>query len=121
MKKILLIEDDPLIVEIYTAKLKKSGFDIESAIDGKSAFEKFSKKEYDLILLDIVLPHLTGFELLERMKRQKKSKQVKVVVLSNLGEEADIKRAQKMNVVKYLIKAHHTPSEVVEEIKKILK
>ncbi len=120
MKKILLIEDDPLILEIYASKLKKSGFNVDFATDGEIAYEKFLKDDYDVILLDIVLPRITGFELLEKMRKQEKSKNVKVVVLSNLGQEADIKRAQKMNVEKYLIKAHYTPSEVVEKIKKVL-
>ena len=120
MKKILLIEDDELIIEIYTTKLKRSGFDVEVATDGEIAFKKFSEKKYDLILLDIVLPHLTGFEFLERVNQQNILNDAKIIVLSNLGQKADIERAKKLGVVKYLIKAHYTPSEVVKEIKKIL-
>jgi len=119
-KKILLIEDDPLIVEIYETRLKKAGFRVESVPDGKKAFRKLKEKEFDLLLLDIVLPSLTGFELLTRIRNDDELKDIRVLVLSNLGEKTDVERAEKLGVVGYLIKAHHTPSDVVEEIEKIL-
>lgn len=120
-KKILLIEDDPLIIEIYTTQLKKAGFEVESAPDGEKAFEMIKEKNFDLLILDIVLPYLTGFELLKRIRNQAEFKNLKVLVLSNLGQKSDIERAKRLGVSQYLIKAHYTPSEVVEEIKKVLK
>ncbi len=119
-KKILLVEDDSLIVEIYTTRLKEAGFEIESEIDGEGAIRKLKEKEFDLVLLDIVLPNLTGFEFLERIRNKEKLKNVKVLILSNLGQKTDVERAERLGAIKYLIKANYTPSEVVEEIKKIL-
>lgn len=119
-RKILLVEDDSLIVEIYTTRFKEAGFEIESALDGESAIRKLKEKKFDLVLLDIVLPNLTGFEFLEKTKDKEKFKDLKVLVLSNLGQKADIDKAEGLGVIKYLIKAHYTPSEVVEEVKKIL-
>ena len=119
-KKILLVEDDLLIVEIYTTRLKEAGFEIESEVDGESAIRKLKEKDFDLVLLDIVLPNLTGFEFLEKIRNNEKLKNVKVLILSNLGQKTDVDKAERLGAIKYLIKAHYTPSEVVEEIKKIL-
>jgi DNA-binding response OmpR family regulator len=122
MKKILLVEDDPLIIEIYTTKFKENGFQVEVADNGGTAFKKLEEgKDFDLLVLDIVLPHLTGFELLRKIRNKKRLKNLRVLVLSNLGQEMDIKRAQSLGVSRYLVKANFTPSEVIEEIKKLLK
>ena len=120
-RKILLIEDDELIVEIYTAQFKKAGFSIESASDGEKAFKKLKENKYDLLLLDIVLPNLTGFELLKRIKNNKEINKAKILILSNLGQKTDVERAENLGAIKYLIKAHYTPSEVVQEVIEILK
>ena len=119
-KKILLVEDDLLIVEIYTTRLKEAGFEIESEVDGESAIRKLKEKDFDLVLLDIVLPNLTGFEFLEKIRNNEKLKNVKVLILSNLGQKTDVDKAERLGAIKYLIKAHYTPSEVVEEVRKIL-
>ena len=119
-KKILLVEDDSFIIEIYTTRLEEAGFEIESALDGESAIRRLKEKEFDLVLLDIVLPNLTGFEFLERIRNKEKLKNVKVLVLSNLGQKTDVNKAEKLGAIKYLIKAHYTPSEIAEEVKKIL-
>lgn len=121
-KKILLVEDDPLIIEIYTIKLQEHGFNVEVAADGEMAFRKLKEEDgFDLVVLDIVLPQLTGFELLNRIRKDQKLKNLKVLILSNLGQRLDIERARELGAKRYLIKANFTPSEVVEEIKKLLK
>jgi len=121
MKQILLIEDDPFLVEIYTAKLKKAGFQVVAAGDGEEGIRKMKEKTPDLLLLDIVLPSLNGWEILRNIKKDSKLSNVKVVILSNLGEREEIEKGLKLGAVRYLVKAHYTPGEVVEEIKKILK
>lgn len=121
MKKILLVEDDPLITEIYTTKLKESDFEVVAVSDGKSAFKKLKENQFDLVVLDLVLPELTGFELLTKIRKDSKLKNIKVLILSNLGQKSDIEQGQKLGASKYLIKANFTPSEVVEEIRKLLK
>lgn len=121
MKNILLIEDDPFLVEIYTTKLKEAGFQIQTALDGKEGLLKMEKKLPDLLLLDIVLPSLTGWEILREIKKNEKLKNLKIIILSNLGQQEEVEKGINLGAVKYLIKAHYTPSEVVAEIKKILK
>lgn len=124
MKNILLIEDDPFLVDIYTTKLKETGFSVEVVLDGEEGLRKLTEKKFDLLLLDIVLPLIDGWEILEKVKTQssklKNLENLKIVVLSNLCQKEEVEKAFKLGVTKYLIKAHYTPSEVVEEIKKII-
>lgn len=121
MKSILLVEDDPFLVEIYTAKLKEAGFSVIVATDGKESLKKMKEKVPDLLLLDIVLPDLNGWEVLREIKKEDKLNNLKIVILSNLGEKEEVEKGLKLGVERYLVKARYTPSEVVEEVKKILK
>ena len=121
MKSILLVEDDPFLIEIYSTKLKGSGFEVEVASDGGQCLSKIKEKKFDLIILDIVLPQMDGWEILKQIKEIKEMKDLPVIILSNLSQRAEVEKGLKMGAIKYLIKAHYTPSEVVEEIKKILK
>ena len=117
-KKILLVEDDPLLIDIYTTKLKDAGFVVSVATDGRMALELFEKDKPDLILLDIVLPNTNGWEVLKQIKKDNNT--TKVVILSNLGQKEEIEKGIMLGADKYLIKANYTPSEVIEEIKKLL-
>jgi len=118
MKKVLLVEDDPFLIEIYTTKLKEAGYEVETAEDGDTALRKIKEISMELVLLDIVLPNFNGWEILRRINSDKKD--IKVVILSNLGEKNEIEKGIKLGATKYLVKAHYTPSEVIKEIKKIL-
>jgi two-component system alkaline phosphatase synthesis response regulator PhoP len=120
MKKILLVEDDPLMVKIYTTRFKKAGLELESVSDGENAISRLKGENFDLLILDLVLPRLTGFEILEKIRGDEKLKDLKVVILSNLDQKTDVKKANELKVARYLIKAHYKPSEVVEEILKVL-
>ena len=120
MKSILLVEDDPFLVDLYNTKLKEAGFEVQIAVSGREGLEKLREKKPDLLLLDIVLPDLDGWEVLGEIRKEAKLADLKICALSNLGEKRDIERAQELGVTRYLIKAHFKPSEVVEEIKKIL-
>ena len=119
-KKILLAEDDQFIVDIYTTKLKQAGFIVEVAEDGEEALKKIKEKKPDLLLLDIVLPTMNGWEILRAIRQSKDLKDLPVIILSNLYQKEEVERGMKFGVLKYMIKAHHTPSEVVEEVKKVL-
>ena len=121
MKSILLIEDDPFLIDIYTTKIKEAGFSVEVAEDGEKALRKIKEKIPDIILLDIVLPRVDGWEILKEMKEKKELKNSKIVILSNLGQKEEVEKGLKLGATKYLIKAHYTPSQVIEEIKKIIK
>ncbi|KPJ55207.1 hypothetical protein AMJ47_01715 [Parcubacteria bacterium DG_72] len=120
MRKILLVEDDPFLVDIYSTKLKEAGFLIEVAQDGEEALRKIKEIVFDLILLDIVLPTVNGWEILRNIRRDPNLKALKVVVLSNLGEKEEVEKGLEAGATRYLVKAHYTPTEVIKEIKQIL-
>ena len=121
MKKVLLVEDDPFLSDIYITKLKQSGFAVDLAIDGKDALRKLRRGLPDLLLLDIVLPKLDGWSVLDKIRKEGGLGNMKVVILSNLGQREDVRKGEKFGISGYLIKARHTPSEVIEEIKKLLR
>ena len=120
MKKILLVEDDSFIIDIYITKLKEVGFSVQSAVNGEDAIVKIKQSKPDLVLLDIVLPQVTGFEFLQKIKSMPELKNVPVIVLSNLGQKKEVEKGLDLGAVKYLIKAHYTPTEVVKEIRAVL-
>lgn len=119
-KKILLIEDDPLLIDIYGAKLKHAGFEIVVETQGEKALQAVATEKPVVVMLDIVLPHVDGWEILQSIKRSKEMENVKVMILSNLGQKEEIEKGLKLGADQYLIKAHYTPSQVVEEVKKLI-
>jgi len=120
-KQILLVEDDAFLVDIYTTKLNEEGFAVEVAKTGEEALKKLEKIKPDLILLDIVLPGIDGWEILKKVKADPKLKNIQVVILSNLGRKEEVEKGLNLGSVKYLVKANYTPTEVVEEIKLLFK
>lgn len=120
MKKILLVEDDPFLIDIYTTKLKEAGFLVEVANDGEDGLKKIKEKKPALIILDIVLPQIDGWEILTKIKADPVLKNLKVIMLSNLGQKEDVEKAINLGALKYLIKAHYTPSQVIAEVKACL-
>lgn len=118
MKKIFIIEDEQSLREILMMRLKDAGFEIETAIDGAEALEKLKTITPDIILLDIILPKVNGFEVLEKIKEDIRIKDIPVIVLSNLGQDTDIKRALDLGAADYFIKAQHSLLEIVELVKK---
>src|SRR3989344_6438753 len=125
MEKILLVEDDPFLIDIYTTKMKESGFQVDVASSGEAAFQKASEGNFDLMVLDIVLPQMDGWEVLVKIQNEKSKNQnlkdLKIIVLSNLGQKEEVETGLNLGATKYLIKAHFTPSQIVEEIKKLIK
>src|SRR3989338_6170918 len=115
-KKIFLVEDDPFLTDIYTTKLKEAGFDVTATGDGNGVMPKIKEEKPDLLLLDIVLPHLDGWEILKMIKETDGLKDLKVIILSNLGQKNEVEKGLKLGAVKYFIKAHYTPTEIMEEI-----
>lgn len=125
MKSILLVEDDPFLIDIYSQKFGKAGFKIEVVENGERALRVLKARAPDLLVLDIVLPGMEGWEILRKIKNEKLKmknlKNLKIIVLSNLGQKEEVEKGLRLGADKYLIKAHYTPSEVVKEIEKILK
>jgi|SRR3989344_6672071 len=121
MPKILIIEDDKFLRELIAQKLVKSGYDVLSSIDGEDGLKKIKEDRPDLVLLDLILPNIDGFEVLSQIKGDPKINAVPVIIFSNLGQKEDTEKGLKLGAADYLIKAHLTPGEIVEKIKNVLK
>ena len=115
--KILLVEDEEMLANMYETKFKNEGFDIEKALDGEKGLKKAQEILPDFILLDIIMPKMDGFAVLKVLKENQKTKNIPVMLLTNLGQEEDIKRGEELGVVGYLVKANTTPAEVVAAVK----
>lgn len=120
-KKILIIEDDKFLRELIARKLTDEGFDISEAVDGEEGIKKIKEKKPDLVLLDLILPSIDGFEVLSRMKKDEAVSSIPVIILSNLGQKEEVEKGLKLGADDYLIKAHFTPGEIIEKIKNVLK
>lgn len=121
MKKILIIEDDKFLRELIAKKLSQEGFETLEAIDGQEGLKKIKEVRPDLILLDLILPGMDGFEILAKIKEEVSLSSIPVIILSNLGQKEDIEKGLRLGAVDYLIKAHFAPAEIIEKIKNVLK
>lgn len=119
-KYILVAEDDKFYGKIFKRKFSKEGYDVEVASDGEKTLEKMRDKKPDLLLLDLVMPVKDGFEVLEEMQANDQLKGIKVIVISNLGQEGDVEKAKKLGASDYFIKSNVSIKEVVEIVKKNL-
>ncbi|MEK7170912.1 MAG: response regulator [Patescibacteria group bacterium] len=123
IKRVLLVEDEPLLIDLYQERFGEEAFELEIAQDGNEALKK-ANQDTDLILLDILLPGINGFEVLRRLKRNLDTRDIPVIVLTNLGSEqsdSDKQLAFSLGAVDYLVKSYHTPDEMVEIINKRLR
>lgn len=120
MRKILIIEDDIFLQNLEANKLKKGNYEIITASTGDEALEKILEPNIDLILLDLVLPGINGFDILSKIKNNENTKKISVIVFSNLSEEKDIKKAKEMGALDFMVKSNFSLSELSERINKIL-
>jgi len=120
-KTILIIEDDKFLRELIAQKLLREGYEISEALDGEEGIKKIKEEKPDLILLDLILPGIDGFEVLSQMREESRLSSIPVIILSNLGQKEDVEKGMKLGAVDYLIKAHFTPGEIIEKIRKALK
>mgnify|MGYP001579939363 CR=1 FL=1 len=118
---VLLVEDDAFLANIYKTKFEMEKFKISLADNGEAGWEEAKKKKPDIILLDILLPKMDGFAVLEKLKADNELKQIPIILLTNLGQKDDVEKGLELGAVDYLIKAHFKPSEVVEKVRKVLK
>ena len=121
MSKILIIEDDDFLRSLAVTKLEKEGFTVTTAANGQEGLDQITASLPDLIILDLMLPIMSGFDVLKSIKENDLTKNIKVIVFSNLGEESDIKTCMDLGANDYLIKANFTLDELVEKIKELLK
>ena len=118
-KVILLVEDDEFLAELYATKLSLEGYEVIAAVDGKRGLKLAQEKHPTLILLDIILPKLDGFEVLTELKQSDATKDIPVILLTNLSQREEVQRGLRLGAADYLIKAHFMPSEVVKKIKSV--
>lgn len=121
--KVLIVEDDKFLSELISTKLDKEGFSISLAGDGETALKKAEEFKPEIILLDIMLPGMDGFEVLEKLKSHSDEglKTTPVIILSNFGQESKVERGLQLGAVDYLVKANFTTGEIVAKIKEVLK
>jgi DNA-binding response OmpR family regulator len=117
--KVLIIEDDQFLRDLASRKLKQEGFQVDVAIDGTVGLLKIEENKPDVVLLDIILPGLDGFDILKKVRahKDKTVSHMVVILLSNLGQEADVSKGQRLGADDYLIKANFTIDEIIEKIK----
>lgn len=122
-KKILAVEDDVAMREIVVHKLIASGYEVQEAEDGKKALEAFASMHPDLVLLDLMLPEVDGFAVLEQIRKNPDEKlaNTPVIVLSNLWSNQDILRTQALKASAYMVKAYFTTEEIMTKIQELLK
>jgi DNA-binding response OmpR family regulator len=118
---ILLVEDDVFLAGIYQKKFEMEGFKISVADNGEKGLLDAKKKKPSIVLLDILLPKLDGFTVLQKLKSDPSTKNIPVVLLTNLGQKDDVDKGLEAGATDYLIKAHFKPSEIVDKVKEILK
>ena len=118
---ILIVEDEHYLRDLYRDIFKQDGFEVDTAKDGNEAYDKMSHNEYDLILLDIILPGMDGMQVLDKLVKEKKVKLTNVVLLTNLSQDLVIAKALDYGVRGYLIKSDYTPEELLKEVRSFLK
>jgi len=118
--KILIIEDDTFLLNMYTTKFELENYDVATAADGAEGLKKAGSFVPDIILLDILMPKMNGFEVLENLKKSDVTKDIPVILLTNLNQKDEVEKGLALGAKDYLIKAHFMPSEIVEKIKKLL-
>lgn len=118
--KILLVEDDTFLAGMYVTKLELEGFDVVLADNGEKGLEQARATNPDIVLLDVILPRMSGFDVLKNLKDDEQTKDVPVIMLTNLGQSEDVQKGLDLGAKDYLVKAHFMPAEVVQKVKEIV-
>jgi DNA-binding response OmpR family regulator len=120
MPKVLLVEDDEMLHGMYTQKFKNQGYDVVSAYNGADGVKLAESEHPDIILLDVIMPKMDGFVALKKIRKGETTAKIPVVLLTNLGQEEDVRKGRELGANDYFIKANHTPQEVVDKVKALL-
>jgi DNA-binding response OmpR family regulator len=116
-KKILLVEDDPLLIKMYQTKLQIEGFEVKVASDGEMGWEMVQAETPDFMVLDLMMPKLSGMELLKKIKTDSKLKLIPTIMLTNMNRQEEMELARSLGVKEFLLKANYTPGEIVDKIR----
>lgn len=120
LPRILIVEDDPILGRMYSEKFKSEGYAVTSAQDGESGLKKALEGNIDVILLDVMLPRMSGIDLLEELRKDSSGKNINVIALTNLADQSEKDRAIALGVNDYLVKAMQTPEQVVQKVNGLL-
>lgn len=120
MQKVLLVEDDEMLHGMYTQKFKNQGYAVLSAYNGADGLKIAEAEHPDIILLDVIMPKMDGFVALKKIRKGTTTANIPVILLTNLGQEEDVRKGRELGANDYFIKANHTPQEVVEKVKVLL-
>ncbi len=116
MSKILVVEDEEILRNLLQKKLLAEGYEVDTAEDGEAGLLKIKENKPDLILLDIIMPKMGGFEMLEEMQKDENLLDIAVIIVSNSGQPVEIDRAQKLGAKDWLVKTEFDPQEVIEKV-----
>lgn len=120
-EKILLVDDDEFLIDMYSVKFKNAGYEIDTALNGKVALKKMEEDNYDVLLLDLLMPGVDGFEILENIKERNLKGNMNIIVLSNQSKVQDVEKAKFGDIDGYIVKASAVPSEVLDKVENIIK
>ncbi len=113
---VLIIEDEQMLCGLMVKKLERSGFAVQGVFDGEMGIRAIEKKKPDVILLDLLLPGIDGFEVLRHLKSDQRFKDIPVIIVSNLGEPSDVAKARNAGAAEYIIKANYSPDQIVKKV-----
>ena len=120
-QKILIIEDDFFVRDLYARELAREGFETVTATNGEDGLLRVVEDRPDLVLLDIMLPKMSGLDVLKKLKEKEEIKDIPIVLLTNLGQDSVIREGFSLGAIGYLIKAAYTPTQIIQEVKKFLR
>lgn len=118
---ILLVEDEPTLQKTLSTALQQEGYEVKNALDGEIGLQMAKELKPNLILLDLILPKMDGFEVLEQLKKEEDTKDLPVIILTNLESVQDIERALVLGANAYLVKANYDLKDVIEKIRNTIK
>ncbi len=119
MQKVLIAEDDPMISEIYQKKFTDNGYIVLTAFSGDQVLEIVKKEKVDIILLDLLIPKMDGFAVIENLRNGKYDPDIKIIVSSNLSQREDQEKVMALGANGFILKSQYTPSEMIKEIEKL--
>jgi DNA-binding response OmpR family regulator len=119
--KVLVVEDEKMISDMYKTKFEMGDYKVIQASDGREGLDMAKEMKPDIILLDIIMPKLDGFVVLQELKKDTATKDIPVILLTNLGQEDDVKKGKELGADDYFVKANHSPADVVKKVESILK
>jgi DNA-binding response OmpR family regulator len=116
-KKVMIFEDDDFLRSLVVTKLQKESLIVATNVDGANALAGVKNEKPDIILLDLMLPAASGFDILKELRNDAETKDIKVIIFSNLGDEEDITKGNELGATDYLVKSNFTLDELVEKLK----